>query len=496
MTIQLPRTEFTPGPATVDGLSGLVPKEDRRRRDAATPTVSKYEVQTALRNEFYYADFGDKRLTDRLQQIGGTLGRLPNESIPHACGDWASTKGTYRFCDNDTVDPTEITASHAQAQGERLRDVDELLVIGDTTTLTFPSHSAKEGLGDIGTSETDIEGVKLHSSIGVNTEQTDMTGVLDQQALIQYQDAEETYDSNGRGESVALESEQDKWVRGERHARDALPDHVRPIFVHDRGADAFPYYRAHTTDLADTGFIVRASHNRRIYTPTGDESQLFDWAEELPEVNRQTIELQQSGDREYREAEVAISAGTCELRPPTNASDTGEPIEVNVVRVDEVGRPDDDAIEWVLLTSEPVDTVEEVMTVIEYYEARWRIEEWHQVLKSGCRIEERQLETWERMETIMRIYSVIAWKVLSLRTLARGNQHSPPDAFLTETERTILETKYPELEGGTGKAYAVAVAKLGGYLDRGSDPPPGWETMWRGVRQLRMWAEGYNMGSA
>ena len=117
------------------------------------------------------------------------------------------------------------------------------------------------------------------------------------------------------------------------------------------------------------------------------------------------------------------------------------------------------------------------------------------MLKSGCEIEERQLQTWERMEVLLSIYSVIAWKVLELRELARGDESVDPEILLSDAERAVLETKFPELHEQSGKAYAVHVAKLGGYLDRGSDPPPGWETMWKGLQKLRMWAEGYELGA-
>ena len=117
------------------------------------------------------------------------------------------------------------------------------------------------------------------------------------------------------------------------------------------------------------------------------------------------------------------------------------------------------------------------------------------MLKSGCEIEERQLQTWERMEVLLSVYSVIAWKVLELRELARGKDSLAPETLLSDAERAVLETKFPELSGKSGKAYAVHVAKLGGYLDRGSDPPPGWQTMWKGLQKLRMWAEGYKLGA-
>lgn len=149
-----------------------------------------------------------------------------------------------------------------------------------------------------------------------------------------------------------------------------------------------------------------------------------------------------------------------------------------------------------MLTTEPVETVDEIETVIEYYRCRWKIEDWHQVLKSGCRIEDRQLETWERMEVLLSIYSVVAWKVLELRELARGSHGLPPDRFLSDAEQAVLEAKDPDLESGDGRAYAIAVAKVGGYLDRGSDPPPGWETMWKGLQEVRVMAKGFELGNS
>jgi hypothetical protein len=94
------------------------------------------------------------------------------------------------------------------------------------------------------------------------------------------------------------------------------------------------------------------------------------------------------------------------------------------------------------------------------------------------------------MEVLLSICSVIAWKVLQLRELARGDKEMSPERFLTEAERAVLEQKHPELGSKGGKAYAVAIGKIGGYLDRSSDPPPGWQTLWKGLKKVRTWAEG------
>jgi len=452
------------------------------------------DVSGWIRTEFRSAEFGDKRLTDRLVQIGDELGSSPAESIPASCEDWPSTKATYRFCDNESVEPNEILSTHKQEQQSRVDQLDVLLVVSDTTELVFPRHPSKEGLGDIGNSEMDLEGIKLHSSIGIHPQTHRMTGVIDQQALIEDQQAEKTYDANGKEEPSLLESEQEKWIRGDRQARDWLADEIRPLFIHDRGADAFAFSQEVIEEMDNAGFLVRANQNRRIWTEDGDEGKLFDWSRDLAERGRKSIEIQQAGGREARTANVSIATGTCQLRAPQNNPDQEGSVGVNVVRIDEVSEADD-PIQWVLLTTESVQQYDDVLTLIDYYGLRWRIEDWHKVLKSGCEIEKRQLQTWERMEVLLSVYSVIAWKVLELRELARGDDSVDPEDLLSEAERAVLETKFPELHEQSGKAYAVHVAKLGGYLDRGSDPPPGWETMWKGLQKLRMWAEGYELGA-
>ena len=452
------------------------------------------DISGQVLTEFQHAEFGDTRLTDRLVQIGDELGSSPAESIPIACEDTASTKATYRFCDNEHVNSSEILASHRQAQQSRIQETDELLVVSDTTELTFPHHPAKEGLGDIGTAEMDIHGVKVHSTIGIDPQTHHMTGVIDQQSLIEDRQTGNTHDTNGNDEPIPLETRHTKWIRGDRRARAWLPEDVRPIFVHDRAADDFSLYAEIIDEMDNAGFLVRAQYNRKIRTPAGKDAKLFDWSSDLPEEGRTTIDIQQAGGRKARTAELSIATETCDLLPTNSAPDGADPISVNVVRVEEVGESED-PMQWVLLTTASAENIDEALTVIEHYRLRWRIEDWHKALKTGCKIEERQLQTWDRMDVLLGVYSVIAWKVLELRDLARENSAADPAVLLSDAERAVLEAKFPELRGESGKAYAVSVAKLGGYLDRGSDPPPGWQAMWKGLQKLRMWAEGYELGA-
>jgi hypothetical protein len=153
--------------------------------DLGEAELCQTDISDKVQQEFQSAEFGDERLTDRLMQVGNRLGRAPAESIPNACEDWASTKATYRFCDNERVDPDEILSAHKREQHSRVCDSEELLVVSDTTELVFPRHPSKEGLGDIGNSDMDLEGVKVHSTIGVDPQTHHMTGVIDQQSLIE-----------------------------------------------------------------------------------------------------------------------------------------------------------------------------------------------------------------------------------------------------------------------------------------------------------------------
>ncbi len=453
------------------------------------------DVSPYVKNEFRSADFGDERLNQRLQKIGVALSSVPSESIPKACETWASTKATYRFCDNENVNPEEISSSHKEEQKSRLKGKKTVLVVSDTTHLTFPRHPSKEGLGDIGDSKTDVEGVLVHSTIGVCPDTGRMTGVMDQQVLVreQQQGETESYDTNGKGEPVRLESEQEKWVQGDREAMEMLPGETRPIFVHDRGADDFSLFTHLKRE--DSGFIIRAGQNRRIKTRSGRESHLFKWSKNLPEIGQTEIRIQQRGGRKGRNAKLSVQAGTCELLPPKNNPQDTSPCRVNVARVEEVEK-EENPVSWVLLTTEPVEDFEDVLEVIEYYRKRWKIEDWHKALKTGCKIEERQLQKWERMEVLLSIYSVIAWKVLELREIARTEGKIAPEEFLTDTQIAVLEGKFPDLKGKGGKEYAIAVARVGGYLNRSSDPPPGWIVMWRGFKKIQTWVEGHEILSS
>ncbi len=158
---------------------------------------------------------------------------------------------------------------------------------------------------------------------------------------------------------------------------------------------------------------------------------------------------------------MSIATGSCEVRAPRNNPDQEGSGGFTVVRVNEITEAED-PIQWVLIATESIATLNDVMELIENYRLRWWIEDWHKVLKTGCKIEQRQLQTSERMEVLLRVPSVIALKILELGELARGDDPTPADILLVGAERTVLGMLLPELPGESAKAYAVHGATLGG----------------------------------
>jgi hypothetical protein len=267
----------------------------------------------------------------------------------------------------------------------------------------------------------------------------------------------------------------------------------RLIFVFDRGGDIFEAIEE--LQEMGQGFVIRAAVNRRLKVEAEERAYLFESVAGEAVVAEQPVRIPAGGGRKERTAVVSLRVGTYHLMPPKVRDRRGESRQVNVVQVSEDGPPEGVApLHWVLLTSEPAGTGEEALQVLDHYCARWKIEEWHKALKTGCRLEQRQLRDWDRLEVLLGIFSVIAWRLLVLRDAARGNQTCPNGEVLTEAQREILRKSDPKLpDTDDARAYLRAIAKLGGFLGRRRDGDPGWITLWRGYSRLLDMELGYNL---
>ena len=142
---------------------------------------------------------------------------------------------------------------------------------------------------------------------------------------------------------------------------------------------------------------------------------------------------------------------------------------------------------WKLLTDLPVESLEEAVEKLEWYSQRWKLETFHKVLKSGCRAEDAKLRTAERLTNLIAVFCIIAWRVFWLTMVNRTNPRTPAVTVFTETEIAILNHLFDESQPSARNQVThclLAVARLGGYLARKNDGPPGNAVLWRGLSRL------------
>lgn len=443
--------------------------------------------------EFSFVDFGDRRLNQRLVQVGIDFVDAPGASIPKLCGDWAKAKAAYRFFDNSIVTREQILRSHRERVNQRIDLLDEVLFVSDTTYFTFPHHPSKSRLGDVGDSDTDVEGVLVHSTIAVSPRSGMMKGVYDQQVIIRQQEGETIF-WRGDGDHEEVENEGRKWEKSVEAGLEGVPSGVRPRFVFDRGGDSYDVLSR--IEGGKAGFVIRSNQNRVMRSLEGERSRLHEWIRGKEKIGEMEREIYREGKGQV-EVAFEVQAGRCEVLAPhprrEKLEDEGA-LEMNVVRVIEK-EGGEEGIEWVLMTDRDLQGVGDAREVIDLYEHRWKIEEWHECLKErGADFEKRQLEEWDRMDRLLGVISVVGWRLLGLRDLSRMEEEKQPDECLTEAEMRVIEGMDEEVtQGDTAREYLLGVARIGGYLDRSNDPPPGWQILWRGFNDVQKMAKGYRL---
>jgi len=443
--------------------------------------------------EFSSVNLGDRRLNQRLIQIGIDFIDAPGESIPEMCGDWANAKAAYRFFDNPIVTREQILQSHRERANQRIDPLDEVLFISDTTFFTFPHHPSKSGLGDVGDSDTDVEGVLVHSTIAVSPRSGMMKGVYDQQVIIREEEGETVF-WRGDGENDVVENENRKWEKGVEAGLEWVPSNVKPTFVFDRGGDAYEVIAR--LNEAQAGFVIRSNQNRAMRSCEGERDRLHEWIKQNEKIGEVEREIYRKGNRK-EEVTFEVQAGKCDILAPhprrEKMEDEGA-VRVNVVRVAQKGGGQE-GIEWILMTDRQLEGIKDAREVIDVYEHRWKIEDWHECLKErGADFEKRQLEEWERMDRLLGVISVVGWRLLGLRELSRMEEERKPDECLTEAEMRVIEGMDEEVtQGDTAREYLLGVARIGGYMDRSNDPPPGWQILWRGFSDVQKMAKGYRL---
>lgn len=436
--------------------------------------------------------FPDHRLKLRAIQILAQKAARPGDSIPQGAGSPAAAKATYRFLENPRVSAQLLWSPIQEHAARALRGLDRALTIQDTTFLNLPTLEATEGLGTV--NGKDEEALLMHSVLVVRPD-GHILGMLDHQVWAR--PPEELGKAKDRRSRPIEAKESSKWLRAMARAaalRDRFSPGTRLIHVCDREADIHEVFQK-ALDLGDDA-IIRCSRDRRVQGPWGRVRATL---AAQPVLARARIEVPRKKGQRKRWAAIEIRSAAVTLDPPAKHPDR-RPLRLGVVWVTEPVVPAGvEPLDWMLWTTLPVGTVEEALTVVEYYRRRWRIEDFHRTLKDGCRVERTQLKTAGRIETLVAYSSAVAVRLLQITHWARTEPTRPCTEVLSDDEWRVLwarihNARLPEGQAPPTMREAVRmIGRLGGHLGRKCDGLPGVRSLWKGWYVLQLLVEGYHI---
>lgn len=446
-------------------------------------TLMDSGTQSWAEQEFGNANLGDYRRTRRLIQIAEQRGSQPNASITQSCGDNAGAKAAYRFYENEAISITSILSSHQQATQTRMSQESVVLAVQDTTQLDYTHHPATEGLGTLHNEKQ--QGMLMHTTFAVTPARVPL-GIIHQQ--IWTRPAEDFGKKHKRKQLPIQEKESQKWLTSLKatcQMQKQLP-HTKVVSVGDREADVYELFALSHTLSQDV--LVRAAWDRKVEHP---ENYLWSFLESQPVAGQLTITVPRKGKQPARQAELSIRYAKVTLHPPWRPKPVElAPITLWAVLAHEDHPPEGvEAVSWLLLTSTPVNSFQEACERIQWYSCRWLIEIFHKILKSGCRVEERQFSTAENIQRYLAVDDVVAWRVLYLTMVGRETPDMPCTAIFEAHEWQSLycfihKTNTPPDEPPTLKQATRWIAQLGGFLGRKRDGDPGVTVLWRGLQRF------------
>lgn len=441
------------------------------------------------------AQLGDARRTKRLVEVGASLAEHAGDSIPAACGaSAAAVEGAYRFARNDAVEPTGIADAGFAATAELIKNGKHgvLLAPEDSTVLSY-GHDVDD-LGDVGGPESSgTKGIWVHSAILVDPETERTLGLAAQHRWVR--DPEEYGKRHQRKDLPYDEKESFKWQRTAEDMRQLLGPAVMAhvIAVCDREGDVYPYF-ANKLEHSER-FIVRAEWNRNV-TEQENADHLRDVLKAAPTLGTATVELPQRGGRAARTAKLRLSSAAVELkRPQSLDAQYPSKLKVNAVLAEEL-KPakGEEPLNWMLLTTEPVESLADVETLLKFYRMRWRIEVFHKAWKTGAGVERQRMQTAENLERIAVVLAFVAIRLIQLRELFEQGADVPCDQILDKELWTLLwvsvEKNKPPRKVPTAEWAYRALGRFGGWTDTKRTGKVGWDTLWKGWSKLQERFEG------
>jgi hypothetical protein len=423
------------------------------------------------------SQLGDPRRTRRAVLLGAAMAASPAGSLPQQTGSWGALKGAYRLLHQPNVTHEALSQHHWNQTRQQARLPDRVvLFVQDTSDIDLTAHRASKGFGLLG--DGSGRGIMMHSCLAVVPEAVpEVLGLAWQRLWLRQQlhPPDET-----RTERLGRWRESEVWAET---LRAIGPPAGHWVSVGDRASDVFNYI----DEAVHSGWhvLLRVNQSRRLETPNG--AHLIEHVRGLPPVATTTHTLRNGHKGE--QVRLQLSLTHLWVEPPLR----GARPDATALKLWCIRCWGGSALEWILVTDIAINDTPTLRRVVGWYAHRWIIEEYHKCLKSGCRIEQRQIRSLEGFLALIGFSAIVAVRLLVLRTLAR--QH--PDRRAVEAvDRRLIQLLLLRLaltrdvEALTLREFWHGVARLGGFLARKSDGEPGWQTLWLGWQQLQqmVWA--------
>lgn len=430
-------------------------------------------------------ELGDVRRNRRAVRMGAAMAAHPGYSLPRQMASRAALRAAYGLLNDRKVTIERLSSPHWEQTRQAAGKQKVVLWVQDTTELDYTHHPTKEGVGPIGDARG--QGMLLHTTLGVVPgESPQVLGVAHQKAVLRCPAKRPRPKYTSTPEGLV-------WADAAQ-AVGAPPEGVLWVHIGDGGSDDFRFM--HICRTQDKHFLLRVTRNRILAWEEGrvpaQKRKIRDFARTLPVQHRYVATLPARGKRPARKAQLCLAWTAVTIPPPQQG-----PIELRhqatisawVLRIWEVDAPPEveDPVEWFLLTSVPTRTTEEALTRIQWYLLRWLTEDYHQCLKTGCAIEKRQLDHADDIRRLLGFLGPIAARLLQMRNLARTQPDTPAKQHIDSLTIAILAQRldWPSPQEITMHTFWRGVARLGGYLGRRGDGPPGWKTTWYGWQLLQ-----------
>lgn len=464
-------------------------------------------TNTWIDREIAGCRFADERLSKRLRMLLDQMAGAMGKSIPLACQDWANTKAAYRFFSNDRVSDAEILGGHCQATRCRFTaTTGPILVLQDTTEFSFERerpdligqtcrvNSGKDPSGRYRMHT--VCGLLMHASLAITTD-----GLPLGLAAVKFWSRKKFKGTAALKRTVnptrvpIEHKESIRWLDNLRRSTTLFGDPGRCVHIGDRESDIYELFCL--AQELGTHFLVRRCVDRLADDGT---TTIGDVMEEVLVQGQHAVEVRDNkGNLET--AVVELSYRPLRVLPPIGKQKRYPALTLTVLHAKEreepAGRP---RIDWRLITDLPVTSTQAAIEKLRWYALRWKIEVFHKILKSGCQVENARLRTAERLVKLIAVFCILSWRVFWMTMMNRAAPDAEPGLVLTTMELTLLDVLIPDTAAHpsankTLTVYVTKVARLGGYLARASDPPPGNIVLWRGLARLTDLSLGAMLGA-